>query len=228
MGITAQKNAILAHFIFLTKYEPEPKRTKQMKLVTQAELARQLGCNRSFINQLAKAKDYRLIWKGKKIDLEKTLQAFSDSNYGNKAKSKTKAKTGGNKYADDAKPDDDILTEEQIKEIEQSGEIPGQAVSKKLLEHYKAKNEKLKFETNEGMKINVDEAIGIIFEKFRQLRDRIKNVSDETNLKLVGKDQFEIKNIIDESINKALSDVANVDTDDEQLKKKIKEILVFS
>ena len=61
-----------------------------MRIGTQAQLAKELGCKPPHINRLVKAKDYRIIMIGKKIDLDKTIDNLLKSGFGKKTGKSTK------------------------------------------------------------------------------------------------------------------------------------------
>lgn len=111
-----------------------------MELISQRELARRLDISPGTISDMVKNIDHRLVWVGKKINFDATLERLSNSNFGTKSREykrrelrdaetselKTAVQTGNVSNFEDIKPpgppdpDQDYQTLEKIKLYEQA------------------------------------------------------------------------------------------------------------
>jgi hypothetical protein len=183
-----------------------------MKLGGQRSLARELDCSASFINGLFKKNDPRIVKVGSKIDLDKSIEKFANSNFGKKQKVAREAAQRVKKRK----------TKSKIKNIDNAVALPktGETIpelseesTRDELEKVKIfeQTRKLKLESDikEGMLLDRQETKDELFKIFRITRDAIQSIPARVSGRLVGLEQFDIEMILKAEIDSALNNLVN-------------------
>lgn len=193
-----------------------------MKLGTQADLARALECKPAYISQRIKAKDYRIIKKSGKIDIEKSVQAFHDSGYGSRLKTDRKP----DELVGPKLPDIDPQKPANDEEIDQD-KIPELSESNKVIAFQKGRKTKAEADKLNQESVLLSEVQEKVFVFFRQLRDGIQTLPDRLAVKIrAAESDHEATRIFKDGTHKVLeSSLADYNLNDPELKKKLLQIL---
>ena len=177
------------------------------KLLTQAELARELGVTRQSINELVSRGILTLTDKGRML-LSEAKAALEER------MTQPNAKT--------------LITIAKEREAEADNQLDAAEATqtsfhaaRALRETYEAKLKRLKFEQESGVSIELTEAKRIVFTAFRTLRDQILNVPARIKDQCAAEtDAVRVENLITAELTAALNsfepDQALQDLDDDE------------
>jgi hypothetical protein len=198
---------------------------------TQAELVKELGCSRTAISKLVRAKDYRIIYinGGKRIDIDKSLKALIDSGFGKR--SNPIKKQDGTKKIESKPAKTPTEAEENIQEYLDGKKPVTLGSPRSIISRYKefqqAEKDRIRNEKDMKDLINFNKAADTVFNFLRPLRDDLLEIAKRvSSMAYMAGSKLEAEKIINQEIERVmLSKVGNDYKFDEDLKKKIIQIL---
>jgi hypothetical protein len=194
-----------------------------MRLGSQRQFAKELGCKQPYISNLVKNKDYRIIIVGKKIDIDKSLELMHSSGFG-KRSAKSQTKTTEPKQTEIKKVQDS--KEDIANGSELSIEDPRERIEKHKAFHQSEK-ERIANEEKKGELIKKSEVEDKSFNLWRQIRDGIQALGDRCAVKIrAAESDHEATRILNDESHRILkSIIASYDLNDEDVKKKLLSLL---
>jgi len=170
-----------------------------MPHVDQKTYAKHLGVTQPRISQLIREGKLgnAVEKKGRKtlIDQEKADQHLSDAQISVKARPRRRK----------------VVKPEEKKRVIQTGKTDGMSLAdaKRVHEQYKAAQAKLDYERKKGDLVPVDEVRKAAFDRARQVRDALMNISSRTASILAAEtDEHEVTEILNREIRQALEGLA--------------------
>ena len=174
-----------------------------MRLGSQRQLARELGCAPNHINELCKKKDYRIVKVGNKVDLDESTKRLIEAGFGKKTKKKKPAKKKPAAKAPQKKdePKDNDSNDSTIPELDESAD-------RQDLERIKTYEQarKLRIDNDKQSEKLVDkkETQDKWFEIARTVRDSLETIPGNVSGLLIGKTKHQIEQILVKEIKRTL------------------------
>jgi len=190
-----------------------------MKLVTQAELARELNVSKPYISKLVKKGVFDNCFEGKKLKLDCAKKAYEENRkiFLRETKLEKVKKEVIKKTPAEIKQDDEVFNEKNLDELaELLLDVEKPALKVQIIKEYWAgKLNELKFLKEKGKLIEKDEVEREFYEVALMLKEKLLNIPMRVSNELAGKsDEFEIRQILEDEIRLALEDLSRKLRDD--------------
>jgi len=182
-----------------------------MELVSQSKLAKILGISRQAVNQLVHKGVFDNCFEGKKLKLDCAKKAYEDNRkiFLRETKLEKVKKEVIKKTPVEIKQDKEVFNNQNVDELaELLLDVEKPALKVAIIKEYWAgKLNELKFLKEKGKLIEKDEVEREYYEAALITKEKFLNIPIRVSNELVGKTEFEIRQILENEIKEALLDL---------------------